>query len=328
MLAGAVQTPACRVKKNETSASGHRPWPARARLAVASAMAFTLGAAATCPALAAPASAPTGDTRENLLWVVVHSPPTAILHGPSQGQGFVDKTLGLFMAGLPAYRHQLLDANYARAVVELRSKPNVCVAAFLRLPEREAFVHFSEPYLTALPYQLFVAPARERGDRPRLALDAQGRVDLAQLLQERGAADTQPWRVGVVGARSLGPRYDQMLKALPPGARLTVRHGNPSVSGLLRMLADDKVDAIIAFPTELSYAARELGLATAELRQLPLRGADTATTLHVGCSRTAQGARAIAEINGLIRKQAGRIEGFYRDWLPAVARGQLSGLRP
>lgn len=284
-------------------------------------------AAATVVA-AAPAPASAADSREGLLWVVVHSPPTAILHGPSQGQGFVDKTLGLFTAGLPEYRHQLLEANYARAAVELRSKPNVCVAAFLHLPEREAFVHFSEPYLTALPYQLFVAPQRERGDRPRLALDEQGRVDLAQLLQDAGTADQQPWRVGVVGARSLGPRYDQMIKSLPAPARLTVRHGNPSVSGLLRMLADDKVDAIIAFPTELSYAARELGLATTELRQLPLRGADTATALHVGCSRSALGARAIAGVNAVIRKQGARIEGFYRDWLPAMARGQLSGLRP
>jgi uncharacterized protein (TIGR02285 family) len=278
--------------------------------------------------LSAADSGPAAD-KETLFWVMVHSPPTAILQGAAQGQGFVDKALLLFQAGLPELQHQVLDGNYARAAMELRSKPNVCVAAFLRLPEREAFVHFSEPYLTALPYQL-VTLQRERPGRLRLVPDAQGRVDLAELLQAvpPGHLPLEGWRVGVAGGRSLGLRYDQMIKALPVGARLSVRHGNPSVSGLLRMLVDDKVDAIVAFPSELSFAARELSLPTSELRLLPLRGADAATTLHVGCSRSALGARAIEGINAVIRKQGPRIESFYREWLPSPSRANAPGPRP
>lgn len=278
--------------------------------------------------LSATDSGPAAD-KETLLWVMVHSPPTAILQGAAQGQGFVDKALLLFQAGLPELQHHVLDGNYARAAMELRSKPNVCVAAFLRLPEREAFVHFSEPYLTALPYQL-VTLQRERSGRLRLVPDAQGRVDLVELLQAvpPGHLPQEGWRVGVAGGRSLGLRYDQMIKALPVGARLSVRHGNPSVSGLLRMLVDDKVDAIVAFPSELSFAARELNLPTSELRLLPLRGADAATTLHVGCSRSALGARAIEGINAVIRKQGPRIESFYREWLPSPSRANAPGPRP
>lgn len=278
--------------------------------------------------LSAAAPSPAAE-KETLLWVMVHSPPTAILQGLGQGLGFVDKALLLFQAGLPELQHQVLDGNYARAAVELRNKPNVCVAAFLRLPEREVFVHYSEPYLTALPYQL-VTLQRERAGRLRLVFDAQGRVDLAELLQgvPPGHLPQEGWRVGVAGGRSLGLRYDHMIKNLPTGARLSVRHGNPSVSGLLRMLMDDKVDAIIAFPTELSFAARELGLPSSELRLLPLRDADAATTLHVGCSRSALGARAIEGINAVIRKQGPRIESFYREWLPSPSRANAPGPRP
>lgn len=321
-------------KKTWQDSDGRQRVGARARvsargLALALSLALFGAPAARAQAPQAAASSGPAIEKETLQWVMVHSPPTAILQGVGQGRGFVDKALLLFQAGLPELQHQVLDANYARAAVELRNKPNVCVAAFLRLPEREAFVHFSEPYLTALPYQL-VTLQRERAGRLRLALDAQGRVDLAELLQgvPPGHLPQEGWRVGVAGGRSLGQRYDQMIKTLPVGARLSVRHGNPSVSGLLRMLLDDKVDAIIAFPTELSFAARELGLPTQELRLLPLRGADAATTVHVGCSRSALGARAVEGINAVIRKQGPRLESFYREWLPSPSRANAPGPRP
>lgn len=314
--------------KQMTQDSERRPQAKARGLTLALALSLWGAPAAWAQAPQAAASGPAGE-KDTLLWVMVHSPPTAILQGLGQGLGFVDKALQLFQAGLPELQHQVLDANYARAAVELRNKPNVCVAAFLRLPEREAYVHYSEPYLTALPYQL-VTLQRERPGRLRLALDAQGRVDLAELLQgvPAGHLPHAGWRVGVAGGRSLGQRYDQMIKSLPVGARLSVRHGNPSVSGLLRMLLDDKVDAIIAFPSELSFAARELGLSTQELRLLPLRGADAATTVHVGCSRSALGARAVEGINAVIRKQGPRIESFYREWLPSPSRANPPGPRP
>ncbi|PND39259.1 hypothetical protein C1O66_18150 [Paucibacter aquatile] len=321
-------------KKTWQDSDGRQRVGARARASargLALALSLALFGAPAARAQAPQAAASSGPVieKETLQWVMVHSPPTAILQGLGQGRGFVDKALLLFQAGLPELQHQVLDANYARAAVELRNKPNVCVAAFLRLPEREAFVHFSEPYLTALPYQL-VTLQRERPGRLPLLPDGQGRVDLAELLQAvpPGHLPQEGWRVGVAGGRSLGQRYDQMIKNLPVGARLSVRHGNPSVSGLLRMLLDDKVDAIIAFPTELSFAARELGLPTQELRLLPLRGADAATTVHVGCSRSALGARAVEGINAVIRKQGPRLESFYREWLPTTSRANAPGPRP
>ncbi|MDC8784707.1 TIGR02285 family protein [Roseateles koreensis] len=260
-----------------------------------------------------------GATGDDLIWSVIHYPPTAILSGTQEGQGFTDKARKLFMKSLPQYHHVVIEANYARLQMELRSRPNVCSPAILRLPEREAFMLFSDPYLSAMPYLAISLRGR---DELGAFKTASGQLRLPDLL-----ADGR-FRVGVPGGRSLGSNYDKMLKAAPANGSLVVRHGNPGVAGLLRMLLDRKVDLIIGFPTELNYAAGEMGVTIDQLSLTAVAGGDDATPLRVGCSKSETGERVIRRVNELIKSQRREIEEYYLAWLPpelAAARRKAGG---
>ena len=230
---------------------------------------------------------------DTIHWLQADAPPFFILNGPLKGQGYQDVISAILWAHLPQYRHRPMTANVARHNAEFRKGHNVCTVGYYKTPERERFLYFSIPSIFSLPTVLVL----RKGRFPQL--ERQGQVRLADLL----AADRL--RIGLAKDRSYGRYVDEVI-ADYGNSRNTMVVTTQSLSrNLFRMLAADRVDALLALPEEAVYMARQMGL---EGRFVTLvleeNQKDFETWFsYVACSKTPWGKRVIEDVNEVLERQ-------------------------
>lgn len=260
--------------------------------------------------------------RPVLIWVGSDVPPISILHGTQAGQGFVDWILRDAIRQLPDFKHEFVETNYERGMLELESRKNVCSAFMLNLSEQRANVRLSEPYLVTLPYGVItVTNAAEQG----LARfkDGKGVLDLENLVRQGN------FRVGVPFGRSMGARYSRIIESMNGAPGLFMRQGAVGARGLLEMLFSGRIDAMVGFQTEVNYVMRQMGRDPSLLGFHPVSGGDPATFLYFGCSRSPLGERVISRLNPYLVANRDRYAKIYEAWLnEGTRRRYLREIRP
>ncbi|WP_157395829.1 TIGR02285 family protein [Pseudomonas massiliensis] len=261
-------------------------------------------------AIEAPTDQPT------LRWMTIDFPPLFMVSGPEHGVG--DYAQGVAVANLPGYEHvlQAVPPNYQRIEQEMKNRENVCFAGFLKTPERERFMTFSEPYLLMLPVQLFISAGHAA-----LAQE-NGAVDL------RGLLDTGTFRLGVLGGRRYGATLDQVIDSYGERGPVYRRYSKDQLRGLINMLMahDRAIDGVLAYPGEITYLSKQESSVPRPLRAYPLQGSPAAIFGYFACSRSRLGQAVIASIDRTIPHIRAEVAALYARDLAPPARAAYASL--
>jgi uncharacterized protein (TIGR02285 family) len=289
-------------------------------------LAATLTAAGVLALGAALAAEP--DARPRITWVMAVPPPIHIT-GANNPPGYADETRDWFIAHMPEYQHELVNANSKRLWEMLAASDGICGAAVFKTPEREADTQFSTAVYWTLPNQLIVSADRAA------ALDAhvtpRGEVDLPALLADPAFVG------GLQFGRSYSPGIDRALadaqKRSGGNAGLVSIRG----PGHFDMLASGRFDWTIGFPIEALWWARrleanpektsflsELGGTDLTYRTRPIAGSTALIPAYIACSKRPVGLAAIAAIDRLV-EAAGPTPpwvAYYLKWLDPGSRAE------
>ncbi|MDF9753206.1 TIGR02285 family protein [Pseudomonas hunanensis] len=246
------------------------------------------------------------EARERLLWLVRDLPPFTIFEGPAKGQGVIDQLLPMLIAQMPKYDHQIVRVNRARGIQMLQEHSFTCDPTLLWTPERARYVHFSQPSLGVLSSGLVVRKRDQALLEPYL--DGQ-QVDLQRLLAQTRL------KLGIVAERSYSMQVDDVLKQLPDSA-FSRHYGNDATASLLEMQQLGRLQLVLGYWPEVRYLIQQQNGSLDDYRFYPIRGVNRYQFLHVGCSDTALGREAIANIDQLLPMlRRDTLPGLYARWL-------------
>lgn len=241
-------------------------------------------------------------------WYLIDLPPVQIATGDLRGKGYTDRIRWRLIAGLSNYRHRLKLANVQRIVADIKTKPNICNPAFLRTPEREQFMEFSEP-LHAQYSNGAVVLKQRLGSFERFITPG-GELQVDAMLAAGG-------QLAVQSGRSYGTELDSLAEKARKSNHLVVLSSTRPVEAKLGLLEKGRVDAAFLYPIELALTLRHTGQENL-YEFLPVAGNGSYTLNYLACSKSPLGKRVIEEANALVgRERDGFFAGAYREWLPA-----------
>lgn len=249
-------------------------------------------------------------------WYLIDLPPVQIATGSLRGMGYTDRIRWRLIAGLSNYRHRLKRANVQRIVADIKTKPNICNTAFLRTPEREEFMEFSEPL--HVQYSNGAVVLKQRRSSLERFITPEGELSVDAMI----AAGSQ---FAVQSGRSYGAELDALAEKAGKVNHLVVLSSTRPVEAKLGLLEKGRVDAAFLYPIELELTLRHTD------RQdiyefLPVAGNGNYTLNYLACSKSLLGRQVILEANAIVaRERDGFFAGAYREWLPAGNLGMHAG---
>lgn len=246
---------------------------------------------------------------KTVYWFYSEMPPAYIQQGEHNNTGYADQTMQLLMDRLTNYHHVKVPANYKRSLNEIKEHENVCHAALLKTPDREAFVIYSEPAYVLGSNQLFV----RKGNDTQLAgyLSADGSVDLEGLLAN------ERFMLGVSSGAKYGESIDEILNLSSSQDNLVFRSAIDHYSGLSAMLKKStRLDGFLGLPIENKFHKQPNSSLANELMSYPISGSDEYLLGYVGCSNSHLGRQVINAVNDVVvAERKKKISGFYQSWL-------------
>ncbi|WP_313050541.1 TIGR02285 family protein [Pseudomonas soli] len=256
------------------------------------------------------------EARERLLWLVRDLPPFTIFEGPAKGQGVIDQLLPMLITRMPEYDHSIIRVNRARGLQMLQEPSFTCDPTLLWTPERARYVHFSLPSLGVLSSGLIV----RKQDQALLTPYLEGQqVDLQRLLTETRL------KMGIVAERSYSAQVDEVLRQLPDTA-FSRHYGNDATASLLQMQQLGRLQLVLGYWPEMRYLIQQQNGSLDDYRFYPIRSVNRYQFLHVGCSDTALGRKAIDHIDQLLPAlRRDTLPGLYARWLDAELQEDYLG---
>ena len=265
-----------------------------------------------------PASAVAQDT---IVWFHTDFPPMSIIQGSDAGTGASDKWGRYLMEHLPEFRHEKLISNVARQHEEMKHRDNACFRSFIKTPEREKYLVFSEQIVDVLPNGLVTLSSRKAELEP--FMNQKGELRLAELL-----ADGR-YKIGVASGRSFGPKIDSVVGSLKGGANIVpFASGDIFYTGLVYLSKRGTVDGLLGYAIELEYGLGRLKEDPSLFTFLPIAEDTSLVPVYISCSKSPMGEKIISRINQVIRSGGfAYATTVYRAWLPSETRDYYDRLR-
>jgi len=227
-------------------------------------------------------------TQPAVTWLSSYFAPVNVPVEGKPGNGIADKVTEYIVANWPEARHQFVRANPGRIWQMIGQGAPMCSTAALLTPEREKRAYFRAVFYSPPP-QLIIRPEA----LGQVRLNEQGQVDPTELM------NNPDLRGVLVRQRAYGPAVDKVLRQV--GNRLNVEQlAAPSNgSGMLKMVARGLADYMIEYDITLAYAmVQEPELA--QLKVLPLKGAENFVVTGIACPRNAWGLATIRKIDAIL----------------------------
>ncbi len=254
--------------------------------------------------------------KEEIHWVDVRIPPYHHIETGDQNpspealeaqKGITDRILELLTGALPEYTHKRTIVPTPRLLRFLEEGQNVCNPAMKITPERQEYIVFSRrPSIIAPSNGITIrAEDRNRFGEPPVALE--------RLMNDPDLV------LGIEFGRAYGRDIDQLLALHKASDSVYKRFSSPAYSGLIQMLTRKRVDYVLGFPMEFSYA-KATQKHEHDIAFLPIKESREFPYSYIGCSKTAIGRQLIARIDealARIRKTEAYREAIER-WLPTV----------
>lgn len=260
--------------------------------------------------------------QDSIVWFHTDFAPISIINGPDAGKGVSDQWEHYLAAHLPEFRHEKLISNVARQHEEMKHRDNLCFRTFIKTPEREKFLLFSDRIAELLPNGFIALKSSQEKLAP--FLNQKGELRLADLLE----AGT--FKIGVAAERSFGPKIDAVLASSKENTDVVVPFAASDIfyTGLVQLARRHEIDGIIGYAVELSYGARRMNKSPENFLFLPIAEDISLVPIHISCTKSPAGEKIIARINQAI--QAGGADyatAAYRAWLPPESRDYYDRLR-
>lgn len=255
-----------------------------------------------------------------LRWLAPEYAPMTVKEGPQQGRGYIERALReVLLPGMPEFEHRVESASPPRVELEMRRGPNACTLAIRKTPARLQAYLFSDAMLRHLPVGIVLRRADAAALAPELVEG--GEYQLARGL-------SQNLRLGVIGIRAHGPGIDGLLDALPQNLR-RIQLSNGSQAVLTMLAQGHGIDAALAYDFEAAYFEQLRPDLQGRLLWMPLREQSESLLAFLACSRSPEGAQAVAAINRVLQAPGNheRIQAMYEEWLGEAARQRLAQLR-
>jgi uncharacterized protein (TIGR02285 family) len=250
-------------------------------------------------------------------WMTLDFPPLFMVSGPEHGVG--DYAQGVAVSSLGEYDHvlQAVPPNFQRIEQEIKTHDDVCFAGFLKTPERERFMAFSQPYVLMLPVQLYVPY-----QRPQPPVGAGGQVDLQALLEGKA------FSLGILGGRRYGASVEAVIAPFSDSQVVYRRYSKDQLSGLINMMGSHEygLDGILAYASEINYQKAQAGEKSMALRGYPLKGAPPFLFGYFACSASNLGRQVIARIDQAIPGIRAQVAQLYANDLDPPARAAYARL--
>ena len=259
-------------------------------------------------ALFSPLAISHGDN--SLIWFQPDFPPYVIIDNQNLAKGIDNRIAEYMITRLPEYNHAFQTATYKRLLAEIKRGQHGIITPLFRTREREKYTLYTKTasYLV-LPNNLIISKTKR--DEVTVFLTTQGEVDLEGLVR----SDTM--KIGISAGRSYSGIIDETINSYKRASSFLVRSGLDISTGLLKMLDIGRIDAWIAFPVELSYSARRIGIDEKRFSAITVADMEPFTPVFFGAPKNAWGARLIASLNRILA-EPGTVEtflGYYATWL-------------
>jgi uncharacterized protein (TIGR02285 family) len=228
--------------------------------------------------------------QDNIIyWQTYDSAPGFIQSGEFKGQGFVQKVLAQTIAKMPDYQHEMPLTSLARSLEDIRLGKQVCHPSLLITPERREYIHFSD-YMGFNPtHRLILRRSFPAAQTPNVP------INIAQHLSNRKMS------FAFIKGRSFGQEIDEFIAKLNPHNRMVLlTSGNHEA--LFGLIANERVDAAIAYPFELGFFSKNQPAAGQSLVALEIEGVPPYIAGSVGCPKNQWGANVIVRINEILKE--------------------------
>ncbi|OSQ44615.1 hypothetical protein TALK_18735 [Thalassospira alkalitolerans] len=228
----------------------------------------------------------------NITWVAdVIAPDFIKVEDPLNGYGI--QMLDWFITRLPDYDHQIVPLPRRRALDALRvgkgADQAVCLPGLARSPERQRELLMSQTVVPTLPISIVIR--HDAIGQFQNVTNQRGHINLRALLEDR----TLYTALSI--SQSYGPHIDTILaRAIAaPNVLRTVKQPN-----FLSMLALDRIDWALAYPTEIKFHRRAENI-DLDVISLPIEGGAALLDLVIACSRSGSGAMIIDRIDKILK---------------------------
>jgi uncharacterized protein (TIGR02285 family) len=251
--------------------------------------------------------------QDKVLWLKTEWPPVFMRNS----QGFGDHSLAWLIERLPGYAHEIRGLPLPRLLKLMEDTENtVCANGLLRTPDREAKYLISRDLMRLPALGLVVRTTDAKAYDP--LRNDKGEVEFRRLMQQE-ALD------GVVNEnRTYGHVLDELLRHPVSGktyARL------PKTSGMVSMLAANRVDWALLYPFEAIWLARQEQTAPV-LTVLPIAELPSLSNGGITCYRTPLAKNLVAQIDRILAAHPD--EPWLRpmfDWLDPETRQRVLARR-
>lgn len=246
-----------------------------------------------------------------VIWARTDFAPYFILKGSYKNQGISDQIIQYFSKNIANVEHHPVDMSLKRMLKNAQSGVAICHVALLKTPERETFIDYSQPVMKSYPNGIITTA--HGLDRLGLSPDTIRPVELEKLIHKNIT-------ISVHDGRSYSPFIDQIIKQERKKKRsiFRVKTGLKEHDHLVRMMAKNRLDGLIARPEEVQFINIDQKLDQTLYFVEIIDGSSTDNS-HVGCSKGEWNKALLKEINSLIKDDAefiDIIDEAHKEWLP------------
>jgi uncharacterized protein (TIGR02285 family) len=219
------------------------------------------------------------DKKENINLLALTSPTTSVA-------SYIESRM---IAQLQQYDIQVKRMSIKRIEQTLKTTPNACAANRAKLESRKKYSLFSSPQAFYLTHKLFRFNQSKALDK-RLFNSAGEITALKDVFKH-----TPDQVIGMAGGVSFGPFLDGEIDTLSK-ENIYFRGGINRVTALEAMLYSKRVDYLLALPIDMNPTLEQ----KLPLEQYAIAGAPPYLIAHFSCSKSDEGADAIAAINTIL----------------------------
>jgi len=232
-----------------------------------------------------------GSANEIITWPEIDFPPFDIQSGPYKDKGLLDEAGKIIQQNLPDYQHERGELiNFKRMWEQLRKGKNICYAGVIRSGMTESVGHLSVPIAATPSFVIIIKKNKSH------LFENQSILSLKDVLEKSSL------QLGMT-SRGYGDKIRTILDKHKGESHIEVRSGFGNFPALMKMLFADRLDYVLAYPSEGVYQAKLMNKEN-EIDIINIK--ETYGDVIVGriiCPKTDWGNKIIKKCNAILKQK-------------------------
>lgn len=237
---------------------------------------------------------------KTVTWFSVATPPCHIVNGVEAGKGYCDLSITKAGSMMPELTHNTSFVPPTRLLNAVKSNELACSVMLGLTPQRETFLHFSDPVISSMP---FIVVMRANDWRLEHLVNEDGDISIQDLVTQKDLIWGRPKAV-------LYPKViqDSIAKHNPASAFY-----DPDVDEFA-ILDSKRIDYLVRAGIYRPIANRAEG--TTDIKFIPIKESKAQQDMRFSCSANVDGKRIIDTLNTFLRSGGkSEFDGYFESWL-------------